>query len=201
MSSSDPAAAPSFRPYALAAPLATERLLLRPFTLGDVDAVHDLHSRQDVVRYLYSDTLSRAEAHQRVEQKLGHVAIAGEGDGLGLAVVVAATREVVGDVALFLRSAAHACGEIGFVIHPGHHGRGYATEAARELLRVAFDEIGLHRVIGRIEARNAASGRVLERIGMRQEAHLIENEWVKGNWDSEIDYAILAREWREQHPG
>ena len=56
--------------------------------------------------------------------------------------------------------------------------------------------VGLHRIVGRLEARNLASARVLEKLGMRREALLIENEFVKGEWQSELDYAILAREWR-----
>jgi len=54
----------------------------------------------------------------------------------------------------------------------------------------------LHRVIGRVEARNIASARVLEKLGMRREAHFVENELVKGEWQSELVYAILDREWR-----
>ena len=55
---------------------------------------------------------------------------------------------------------------------------------------------GFHRVIGRLEPRNTASARVLEKLGMRSEAHLVENEWVKGEWQSELIYAILEHEWR-----
>jgi RimJ/RimL family protein N-acetyltransferase len=51
-------------------------------------------------------------------------------------------------------------------------------------------------VIGRLEPRNAASSRVLERLGMRREAHLLENEFVKGEWQSELVYAILEHEWK-----
>jgi hypothetical protein len=68
-------------------------------------------------------------------------------------------------------------------------------EAGRVLLRLAFEDLGLHRVIGRLEARNTASARVLERLGMRREAHLVENEYVKEEWQSELVYAILDREW------
>jgi len=78
---------------------------------------------------------------------------------------------------------------------PAHQGRGYATEASRALLDFAFETMGLHRVVGRAEARNLASARVLEKLGMRLEARLIENEWVKGEWQSEVVYAILDREW------
>ena len=65
------------------------------------------------------------------------------------------------------------------------------------MLELAFETYDLHRVAGSVEPRNMASVRVLERLGMRKEAHLIENGWVKGEWSSEAIYAILAREWRE----
>jgi RimJ/RimL family protein N-acetyltransferase len=65
------------------------------------------------------------------------------------------------------------------------------------MLSIAFDELGLHRVIGRLEPRNAASARVLEKLGMRREAHFVENEYIRGEWQSEAVYAMLDREWRE----
>jgi RimJ/RimL family protein N-acetyltransferase len=80
--------------------------------------------------------------------------------------------------------------------HPEHSGRGYATEAAQAILRLAFDGIGLHRVMARLDERNDASARVCQRLGMRQEARLVENEWLKGEWTNELDFAILDREWR-----
>jgi RimJ/RimL family protein N-acetyltransferase len=99
------------------------------------------------------------------------------------------------------RSAEHRQGEVGYILHPAHERRGYATEGARAMLALGFDGLGLHRIYGRIDARNAASARVLERLGMRREAHLVENEWVKGEWQSELVYAILAREWRDASAG
>jgi RimJ/RimL family protein N-acetyltransferase len=64
------------------------------------------------------------------------------------------------------------------------------------MLELGFDALGLHRIIGRIDARNDASAAVLRRVGMRQEAVLVENEWFKGEWSTEIDFAILEHEWR-----
>ena len=81
------------------------------------------------------------------------------------------------------------------MLKPEFTGHGYATEMAAEMLRIGFDELGLHRVVGRLDARNDASARVLERLGMRREALLVDNEWVKGEWTSELDYALLADEW------
>jgi RimJ/RimL family protein N-acetyltransferase len=118
--------------------------------------------------------------------------------GVPLAVELATTREFLGDVSLTLGPPEHRQAEMGFVFHPGHHGQGYATEAAAAVVALAFGAYDLHRVYGRLEARNLASARVLEKLGMRREAHLVENEWVKGEWQSEIVYALLAREWRER---
>jgi RimJ/RimL family protein N-acetyltransferase len=86
--------------------------------------------------------------------------------------------------------------EIGFIFDPRHQGKGFATEAARALLDWAFGSAEVHRVIGRTEVRNTASARVLEKLGMRLEGHFVENEWVKNEWQSELVYAILAREWK-----
>jgi RimJ/RimL family protein N-acetyltransferase len=115
---------------------------------------------------------------------------------LNLAAVLRDTGELVGDMTLFLRSVQYRQGEVGYILHPAHGGRGYATEATRALLWLGFEELGLHRICGRLDARNAASARVLERVGMRREAHLVENEFVKGEWTDEFVYALLDREWR-----
>ena len=66
------------------------------------------------------------------------------------------------------------------------------------MLSFAFERVGFHRVIGRTEARNIGSARVLHKLGMRREAHLVENEWVKNEWQSELIYAMLAGEWFDQ---
>jgi RimJ/RimL family protein N-acetyltransferase len=106
------------------------------------------------------------------------------------------TPGLIGSVSLTL--GEHRQGEIGFTFHPDHHGHGYATEASRELLRIGFEDYDLHRICGRLEPRNVASARVLEKLGMRREGLLLENEWVKGEWQSELIYAILDREWCER---
>ena len=178
------------------APLSTERLLLRPFVPEDFDAVFAMQSDPDVTRWLYWGPRSEEEVRAALELKIAATAIVTEDDPLFLAAVRQDTGTLVGDFVLGWASAQHGTGEVGFIVHPDHQGHGYATEAGEVLLRLAFDELGLHRVIGRTEARNAGSARVLEKLGMRQEAHLVENEWVRGEWQSELVYAILDREWR-----
>ena len=177
-------------------PLETERLVLRPFVLDDLDAVFAMQSDPEVARWLYWGPRTHDEVRAALEQKIAATSIDAEGDPLFLAAVRRDTRELIGDFVLHRTSDQHRTGEIGFIVHPDHHGQGFATEAGDVLLRLAFERLELHRVIGRTEARNLGSARVMEKLGMRREAHLLENEWVKGEWQSELVFAILDREWR-----
>lgn len=177
-------------------PIKTERLLLRPVTLADTDAMLAYKSREDVCQYLPYDELSRDEVIERIGTRYANTTLDDEGQALTLAVEERGSGTLVGDVVLFWRSRRHRGGEIGYVLHPDHVGRGYATEAAAELLRLGFDELGLHRIVGLLDARNTASVRVLERLGMRREAHLVQNEFLKGDWRDELIFAQLADEWQ-----
>jgi RimJ/RimL family protein N-acetyltransferase len=177
-------------------PIETERLLLRPYADGDFEAHLAIHSRADVNRWLYSEPRGPDEARDLLRRKLGETGLRDEGDTLSVACVRKDTGAVIGGCILHWVSREHRTGEIGFIFHPDHHGNGFATEAARPLIDFGFAVVGLHRVIGRLEARNTASARVLEKLGMRREGLLVENEWVKGEWQSELRYAVLDREWR-----
>jgi RimJ/RimL family protein N-acetyltransferase len=99
-------------------------------------------------------------------------------------------------VTLFMNSVEHRTGELGFVFHPDFHGRGYAAEASVELLRLGFEKLGWHRIIGRLDHRNTGSAKLLERLGMRQEAHFVRNEFLKGEWTDELVFALLGEEWK-----
>ena len=173
----------------------TERLVLRPFEEGDFDALYEIHADEANARWLYNEARSRGEAADLLGRKIAGAVIRAEGDWLSAAAVDKEAGTVVADVSLLWASELHRQGEIGFIVHPAHHGRGYATEAAEPLLAFAFETMKLHRVYGRLEPRNVGSGRVLEKLGMRPEAHLVENEWVKGEWQSEAIYALLESEW------
>jgi RimJ/RimL family protein N-acetyltransferase len=81
------------------------------------------------------------------------------------------------------------------VLNPTLSGHGYATEAANAMLRLGFEQLGLHRIVARIDEDNEASARLARRLGMRQEARLVHNEFFKGRWSNELDFAMLAEEW------
>jgi RimJ/RimL family protein N-acetyltransferase len=177
-------------------PLRTERLLIRPFEAGDQDAMEAIHGDPVVAQWLYNEPRTPDEVRAHLERKIAGAALDEDGDWLSAAATLEAGGALVADLAMQLISQEHRCVEIGYIVHPAFTGRGFATEAAGAFMRLAFDDFGMHRVIGRVEPRNAGSVRVLEKLGMRREAHFLENEWVKGEWQSELVFAMLDREWR-----
>ena len=96
-------------------------------------------------------------------------------------------------------SLEHRGVEVGYVFNPDFAGNGYATEAVHTLLHLAFDELGLYRVTARVDQRNHLTAELAARLGMRQEANLVKNEWFKGKWSDELDLPLLEEEWSAQH--
>ncbi|KAA3646141.1 MAG: N-acetyltransferase [Chloroflexi bacterium] len=179
-------------------PIKTARLRLRPFIETDFDDMFDFHSRPEVVEFLYWNVRSRAETEELLKKRITTTTLSKEGDALALAVVLPDQNKLVGDVTLVWRSEEHQQAEIGFVFNPDHHGQGYATEASEAMLALGFREFSFHRIYGRCDARNVGSYKLMERLGMRREAHFIQNEIFKGEWGDEFVYAMLQKEWAER---
>jgi RimJ/RimL family protein N-acetyltransferase len=177
-------------------PIETERLTLRPFTADDLDALHAIHSKPELTTYLYWEPRSRDEVREVLSGRAGRSFDEVFQKGLALAVVVRDGNTLIGDVSLNVLSREHEQGEIGFALDPDHQGRGYGREASVAMLALGFDDLQLHRIIGRCDPRNVPSWRLLERLGMRREAYFRENEIFKGEWGDEYVYALLASEWR-----
>jgi RimJ/RimL family protein N-acetyltransferase len=176
-------------------PRRTERLTLRPVASEDLDALWQIRRQETVSTWMthsstrWSDFLARAEAPPWMRVTL--VVLLGEriiGD-LMLSVEDAwAQGEVVDD-------AAGVEAEIGWCLDPDLQGQGYATEAVVELIRIAFEDLGLRRVTALCFAGNEPSWRLMERIGMRREAHFRRDSLHRsGAWLDTFAYALLADE-------
>jgi RimJ/RimL family protein N-acetyltransferase len=161
-----------------------------------VDAVFAYRQLPEVARYLLDEPLSRDAVTQAVQARIGQGDFAGEGSKIFLAVELEDTGRLVGEMSLLLRDRASRQGEIGYIVHPEVQGRGLATEAAGALLGLGFERLGLHRIYACCAAANVPSMRVMERLGMRREAHFREHVMIKGHWDEELVYALLEEEWR-----
>jgi RimJ/RimL family protein N-acetyltransferase len=188
---------PSVRlPYEFPAPVRTPRLVLRAMTDEDVDDIHAYQSRLDVCRYLPFEPRSRDEVAEKIAKYSAALVLNGDGDFWQLAIERASNPgHVIGDVYFTIKNAANATCEIGWTLHPDHTGSGYMTEAAHAMLKIAFNDLRLHRASARLDPRNQASAALCKRLGMREEARFLEDLWLKGGWGDTAIYAILDREW------
>ncbi|MDO5737577.1 MAG: GNAT family protein [Propionibacteriaceae bacterium] len=174
-------------------PLHTDRLVLRHYRRDDVDALLAFHRDPSVVRYLRDEPWTRAHAEEQVAKRMGFRRI--DGPQSRIALVVELQHAAIGVVALWPVDESISIGEVGWIFNPAHGGHGYATEAGRALLRLAFQHYGMHRVTAQLDPRNTASGKVCDRLGMTKEAHLRQDWWNKGEWSDTAVYGILRDEW------
>ncbi|RLP72782.1 N-acetyltransferase [Mycetocola tolaasinivorans] len=175
-------------------PLTTERLTLRFFTAEDAEAHLAYQGRAEVAEYLYRAPLSAPESSEAVNRAAAARRWAESGDSLTLAILHDGL--LIGEVPLTLTGARARQVEIGWVFSPEVRGRGFAVEAARAALDLAFTRLGAHRVFARLDTRNLGSVRVCERLGLRREAHLIDNDQTPdGAWGSEYVYALTRPEY------
>jgi RimJ/RimL family protein N-acetyltransferase len=175
-------------------PRRTERLVLRPLRQDDEADVLAYRGRPDVIRYMPAEPLRASDARDFVAERIPAVQIKTDDDKIILA--VEHEGRVIGDLLVKAGQMADRQAEIGWAFNPDFHGRGFASEAARELLVLAFADLGMHRVFAQLDPRNAASARLCERLGMRREAYFREDIWFKGEWGDTAVYALLAADWR-----
>jgi RimJ/RimL family protein N-acetyltransferase len=169
-------------------PIQTPRLVLRPMAPADWPAIWRYMSDEVVTRWLPEGRLDEAQAQAFAQENAGRSARA-------LAVIERETGQLVGHM-VFHPWFVRATHELGWVISSGHQGRGYATEAARALMEFAFCTLRSHRVVATCQPENAASWRVMEKLGMRREAHFRQAlHQESGEWWDEYFYALLADEY------
>ena len=181
-------------------PIRTERLRLRPLQASDTPSLLRYRGRADVCRYVPFEAMTADVIAHRLATQWNRIELTDEHQALTLGAELAGTGELIGDVVLFWHSREHAAGELGYIFDPASTGHGYATEAAAAMLELGFVGLGLHRIVARIDERNSASAQLARRLGMRLEARLVENEFFKGEWSTELDFAILAAEWERSAP-
>lgn len=180
-------------------PVHTERLIIRPAVPEDADAAFAFRSLDSVAEWIGRAQTSR-EAHAEWFA---------EPANLACTLVLEKDGEVIGDLYFWVNDAwaqkevedlaKAAQAEIGWTLHPDHHGQGLATEAAVKLLEICFTGFGLRRVVAECFAENSASWQLMERIGMRREAYSRKDSLHRSRgWLDGMTYALLADEWAEQ---
>lgn len=175
-------------------PLVTERLRVRRFQPTDLDPFVAMRNDPELARYQSWRVVDRAEA-QKFIVDLANAEPGRAGEWVQLAIADRTSDEFLGDCVVHGKVDDPDVAEIGFTLTRQAQGKGLATEAITALLDYLFRVKVFRRVIAICDVRNHGSYRLLERLGMRREAHTLQSYWNKGSWTDEYQYAILRDEW------
>lgn len=180
----------------LSFPIQTDRLELRPFERGDIDSLNAYHVLPSMQRYVFTRTRDKGEVAGALNLMRSHVSLQRPGDTLTLAMIRKGDRQLVGHVSLHWSDATAGQGEVRFCVNPAFAGQGFSKEAISAMFDLAFDHFRIHRVFARCDGRNHHSIKLMQQLGMRLEAHYREHALFQGEWDEELHFAILDREWQ-----
>ena len=179
-------------------PIYTDRLVIRQFRESDAAAFHSWRSDADVARYTlwdYPYPVAKAEAFCREQASLEILPIGG---WCQVFIEERETSAPVGDIGLGLDTSSDGILEIGYSVHRIHWGKGYATEAVAAVIPLFVHAIGASVIKAEIDARNPASGRVLEKLGFRAGPLHKKRALVKGEWCDEIDFLLQASHFQQK---
>ncbi|MGK5628437.1 GNAT family N-acetyltransferase [Streptomyces sp. URMC 123] len=173
--------------------LAGDRIVLREFSIDDVDDVLDIIGDDKVTAFLSFDSRSRDQAEAMVKGTVERAQQEPRTE-FYLAVTKQDDERLIGFSRIGLSGVQ--AGKLGYAIAAREWGRGYATDAARTLVTYAFRDVGLHRISAAIGPDNAASIAVVERLGFTREGVLRDHVFTNGAWRDSVLYSVLAHEWR-----
>lgn len=172
--------------------LETPRLVLREFRADDFAALLEMDSRPESVHY---EPQKGADGVRAYLESAAMAAFFEPRTHYRFAITIRPEDTARGLIGLAMNSDMTRDWEIGWMVHPDEWGKGYASEAARRVLAFAFEELDAHRVIAFCDAENCTSERVMQKLGMRREAHMLQTRLLRGEWRDELLYAILDSEW------
>jgi RimJ/RimL family protein N-acetyltransferase len=175
--------------------IVTQRLRLRPFRADDLPAFLAYRSEPEVARYQSWDRSYSMVDAERFLASQRDVELGAPGAWVQLAAIDRRDGTLCGDCAVRVVTDQPATAEVGVTLAPSHQGSGLATEALAAVISELFEEHRLHRVFAEADDRNVAVHRLLERLGFRCEARLVEADWFKGEWSTLRVFAVLRREW------
>lgn len=175
-------------------PVRTERLVLRRLADGDMPQIFAYRSQPEVAEWIGSTATDVDSLTERFAEGTTAVIVEHDGRLIGDLMVQVQAPYAQREVA---EVAAASEAELGWTFDPAHHGRGLATEAIGALLRICFDDLELRRVMAACFSQNEPSWRLMERVGMRREAHNVKDSLHRDRgWQDGYVYALLADEWR-----
>jgi RimJ/RimL family protein N-acetyltransferase len=175
-------------------PLITKRLILRRLVPADAEALFAYRADPEVMRYQNWEPAYVEEVRVFIMRLEGKEPIM-PGKWFQLGIILRDTGELVGDCGIHPSADEVRQVELGITLAPLAQGRGFATEALNAVFGYLFTQTETHRVTCSVDPRNLPCLKLLQNVGMRQEAHMIESLWIKGAWADDVIFAILKKEW------
>lgn len=182
----------------------TERLVLRPMRMDDVDNLLEYQSHPEIVRYIPWPERTREQVVAAAEKAITSATFNLKEDNEFLILVWEIRSgefkgKVIGQSNMGLKSLRDGCADIGWVTHQDFQRQGYAFEATAALMKYAFENFPIRRLIADIDTRNPESAAMAAKLGMRREGEFIDAEFFKGELCSMWFYAILKEEFTSAH--
>jgi RimJ/RimL family protein N-acetyltransferase len=180
------------------AEILTERLALRELEVSDAQRIFEYRSCADVSRFQSWGTQS-ADAIQAYIRDQSEMEPGRPGSWYQIGIILLSSGELIGDCGFHVLETEPLQAELGIALAPQFQGRGYAAETLRALLDYLLVALGKDRAFGSVDPRNIRSMRLLQRVGMRKEAHRVKSLWFKGEWVDDVIFAITASEWKSNN--
>jgi RimJ/RimL family protein N-acetyltransferase len=173
----------------------TKRLRLRHLEVSDARRIFEYRSHPAVVRFQSWGSES-PEAIESFIRNLSSTEPAQPGSWYQVGIGLLSSGELIGDCGFHVLETEPRQAEVGIALAPEFQGQGLASEALRALLNYLFVTLGNDRVYGSVDPRNVRSASLLQRMGMRKEAHHVKSLWFKDEWVDDAIFAITASEWK-----
>ena len=174
--------------------IAGTNILLRPCRAGDYEAIKVYRQDEESCRYIRPP-----ESDQRIKEIVEQHCLPwelNEGRWNGLVINFVGQEKVIGEIVFRIEELEHSRAEIGYRVSPECAGKGVCTEACRLLIDYLFGELKFHKVVAKCDPQNHASYRVMEKLGMQKEAYFKRHFKVGDQWTDQVDYGLLATDWK-----
>lgn len=177
--------------------LVSERLTFRQLTTKDAKAVLELRSNPETMKYIPRPLLTN------IEEALLHINMISDKIEANIDINWAVTEKnsdnCIGIMGFYRTKPENYRTELGYMILPQYHNKGYVSEAVNTLLDFAFNILNFHSVEAIIDPKNIPSEKVLLKNGFVKEAHLVENEFYNGQFIDTVIYSLLKRNFRKKY--
>lgn len=172
----------------------TKRVIIRQFETKDNEAFYQYRAKPSIAKFQSRENYTYENAESFVQQQMTQKPNQ-PGTRFHYAIALSESNQLIGDCAIHTLDSEPRIVEIGFTLAPEYQGMGYIHEALSSMIEYIFTTLNKHKIIAFTDVRNEKSIRVLERLEMRREGHLLQNYMSKGHWVDEYQYAILQSEW------